>query len=238
MTDYTTQQRPLSIKAWNEDDQPREKMLAKGKAALSDAELIAIMIGSGTVGENAIELAQRILKSVNDDLSELGRRTIKDLMKFKGIGEAKAITIVAALEMGRRRQFSDILQRNCIKCPRDTYDVMLPHLIDLQHEEFWVLLLNQANHILNKVAISKGGVTGTIVDSKIIFKHALDALATGIILVHNHPSGTLKPSQADINLTKKLKKGGQLLDITVHDHLIISNTGYFSFADEDMMHSE
>jgi DNA repair protein RadC len=235
MTDYTPQ-RPLSIKAWAEEEQPREKMMLKGKAALTDAELIAILIGSGSVDENAIELSKRLLLSVNNDLSELGRSSIKDLTKFKGIGEAKAITIIAALELGRRRQFSDILQRNSISCSRDIYDVMLPLLIDLKYEEFWILLLNRANHIVGKVLVSKGGVSGTVVDSKLVFKPALEMLATGIILVHNHPSGNLKPSSADIDLTQKLFKGGKLLDITVHDHVIISNSGYYSFADMDMMH--
>jgi DNA repair protein RadC len=234
MTDYT-EQRPLSIKAWAEDDQPREKMIAKGKAALSDAELIAIMIGSGTVGENAIDLSKRMLQSVNNDLSELGRSSIKDLMKFKGIGEAKAITIVAALELGRRRQFSDMLERNIVSCSRDIYDAMLPLMIDLKHEEFWILLMNQANHIVGKSLISKGGVSGTVVDSKMVFKPALDALASGIILVHNHPSGNLKPSQQDIDLTRKLAQAGRLLDITVHDHVIITNGNYYSFADMGML---
>jgi DNA repair protein RadC len=234
MTDYT-EQRPLSIKAWAEDDQPREKMIAKGKAALSDAELIAIMIGSGTVGENAIDLSKRMLQSVNNDLSELGRSSIKDLMKFKGIGEAKAITIVAALELGRRRQFSDMLERNIVSCSRDIYDAMLPLMIDLKHEEFWILLMNQANHIVGKSLISKGGVSGTVVDSKMVFKPALDVLASGIILVHNHPSGNLKPSQQDIDLTRKLAQAGRLLDITVHDHVIITNGNYYSFADMGMI---
>jgi DNA repair protein RadC len=234
MTDYT-QQRPPSIKAWAEDDQPREKMIAKGKAALSDAELIAIMIGSGTVGENAIDLSKRMLQSVNNDLSELGRSSIKDLMKFKGIGEAKAITIVAALELGRRRQFSDMLERNIVSCSRDIYDAMLPLLIDLKHEEFWILLMNQANHIVGKSLISKGGVSGTVVDSKMVFKPALDALASGIILVHNHPSGNLKPSQQDIVLTRKLADAGRVLDIAIHDHLIITNGNYYSFADMGMI---
>lgn len=234
MTDYT-QQRPPSIKAWAEDDQPREKMIAKGKAALSDAELIAIMIGSGTVGENAIELSKRMLQSVNNDLSELGRSSIKDLIKFKGIGEAKAITVVAALELGRRRQFSDMLERNIVSCSRDIYDAMLPLLVDLKHEEFWILLMNQANHIVGKTLISKGGVSGTVVDSKMVFKPALDALASGIILVHNHPSGNLKPSHQDIELTRKLAQAGRLLDITVHDHVIITNGNFYSFSDMGMI---
>jgi DNA repair protein RadC len=193
------------------------------------------MIGSGSVGENAIDLSKRLLLSVNNDLSELGRSSIKDLMKFKGIGEAKAITIVSALELGRRRQFSDMLERNTITCSRDIYDAMLPLLIDLKHEEFWILLLNRANHIIGKTLISKGGVAGTVVDSKMVFKPALDVLASGIILVHNHPSGNLKPSQADIDLTQKLAQAGRLLDIIIHDHLIITNGNFYSFADMGMI---
>ena len=226
---------PISIKSWAEEDRPREKMLLKGKAALSDSELIAILIGSGSVDENAIELAKRILESVNNNLSELGRRSIKDLVKFKGIGEAKAITIAAALEIGRRRQFSDVMQRDSIMNSRDTYDTMLPQLIDLNYEEFWILMLNRANHIMGRTRISIGGVSGTVVDSKMVFKPAIEALATSIVLVHNHPSGNLKPSQADIELTRKLKEGGKCLDITVMDHVIVAHTGYYSFADEGLL---
>jgi DNA repair protein RadC len=225
---------PLSIKSWAEEDRPREKMLTKGKAALTDAELIAILIGSGSVDENAIELGKRILSSVNDNLSELGKRSIKELMTFKGIGEAKAITIAAAVEIGRRRQFSDMVQRDRITNSRDIYDIMLPHLIDLQYEEFWILMLNQANHITRRERISTGGVTGTVVDSKMVFKAAIEALAPSIILIHNHPSGNLKPSQADIDLTRKLKEAGKVLDIKVLDHVIVAHTGYYSFADEGL----
>ena len=229
---YTTP--PLSIKAWAEEDRPREKMLLKGKAALTDAELIAILIGSGSVGENALELAHRILASVNNNLSELGRRSLKDLMKFKGIGEARAITIAAAVEIGRRRQFSDMMQRDRINHSRDIYDTMLPLMIDLQHEEFWILMLNQAHHIMGKQRISTGGVTGTVVDSKMVFQPAIETLATSIILVHNHPSGNLIPSQADIELTRKLKEGGKFLDVQVLDHVIMAHSGYFSFNDEGL----
>lgn len=225
---------PLSIKAWAEEDRPREKMLLKGKTALTDAELIAILIGSGTVGENAIELAHRILASVNNNLSELGRRSLKDLMKFKGIGEARAITIAAAVEIGRRRQFSDMMQRDIIAHSRDIYDTMLPSMIDLQHEEFWILMLNQAHHIVGRQRISTGGVTGTVVDSKMVFKPAIETLASCIILVHNHPSGNLIPSPADIDLTRKLKEGGKVLDIKVLDHVIVAHTGYYSFRDEGL----
>jgi DNA repair protein RadC len=231
-TDYITKN---TIKSWAESDRPREKMLSHGKSVLTDAELIAILIGSGTVGENAIELAERILQSVNGNLSELGRRTIKDLMTFKGIGEARAITIVAAAELGRRRQFSDVIQRETITCSRDAYDALLPSLIDLPHEEFWLILLNRANQIIGKQRVSTGGVSGTVVDAKMVFKIALAALASSIILVHNHPSGKLEPSQQDIELTQKLKKAGTFLDIAVLDHLIIAHSGFYSFADESRM---
>ena len=224
-----------AITAWAEEDRPREKMLLKGKAALSDAELIAIIIGSGTVNEDAISLAQRILNSVNANLSELGRRSIKDLMKFKGIGEAKAISITAAVELGRRRQFSDVMQKDTVTTSRDVFDMMLPQLIDLPYEEFWILQLNRANHVIGRARISAGGVSGTVVDSKMVFKPAIEVLATSIILVHNHPSGNLKPSQADIELTRKLKEAGKHLDIAVLDHIIVAYSGFYSFADENIM---
>ena len=224
-----------AITAWAEEDRPREKMLLKGKAALSDAELVAIIIGSGTVNEDAIALAQRILDSVNANLSELGRRSIKDLMKFKGIGEAKAISITAAVELGRRRQFSDVMQKDTITSSRDVFDMMLPQLIDLPYEEFWILQLNRANHVIGRARISSGGVSGTVVDSKMVFKPAIEVLATSIILVHNHPSGNLKPSQADIELTRKLKEAGKHLDIAVVDHIIVAYSGFYSFADENIM---
>ena len=225
---------PLSIKSWAEEDRPREKMLLKGKAALTDAELIAILIGSASVGDNAIELSKRILSSVNDNLSELGKRSIKELMKFKGVGEAKAITIAAAVEIGRRRQFSDMTQRDSITTSRDIYDVMLPKMIDLQYEEFWILMLNQASQIMGQTRISMGGVTGTVVDSKMVFKPAVEALSPSIILVHNHPSGNLKPSQLDIDLTRKLREAGKVLDIRVLDHVIVTYSGYYSFKDEGL----
>jgi DNA repair protein RadC len=210
-------------------------MLLKGKSILSDAELLAILIGSGSIEENAIQLSQRILDSVNGDLSELGRRTIKDLMHFKGIGEARAISIVSALELGRRRQFSDIMQRDSIMCARDVYDTLLPQLIDLPYEEFWILMLNRGNHIIGRHRVSIGGVAGTVVDAKMVFKPALEALACSIILVHNHPSGKLQPSKQDIDLTHKLKKAGECLDIRVSDHVIIAQSGYYSFADNGIL---
>jgi DNA repair protein RadC len=225
-----------TIKTWAEENRPREKMLTYGNDALSDADLIALLIGSGTVDVNAVELAEQILLSVNGNLSELGRRSVKDLMKFKGIGEAKAITIAAALEFGRRRQFSDVVRHEEIGCAKDIFNLMLPIMIDLPHEEFWILLLNQAKHVIGKHRISTGGVTGITVDAKMVFRPALEALACSLVLVHNHPSGQLIPSKQDIELTNKLRIAGKALDIRVVDHVIVARSGYFSFSDKEMLH--
>jgi len=225
----------LSIKSWAEDDRPREKLVAKGRAVLSDAELIAIIIGSGSRDESAVELSKRILHSVDNNLNELGKVSIPDLMKFKGIGEAKAISITASLELGRRRKAESSQGKPKIASSKDAFDVIYPALADLPHEEFWLILLNQNNKVIDTVCISRGGVAGTVADAKIILKAALEKLAPSIILSHNHPSGNLKPSKADIDLTKKLKEGAKLLDISVLDHLIIGDTNYFSFADQELM---
>jgi DNA repair protein RadC len=227
--------KPLNIKEWSPEDRPREKLLLKGTSALSDAELIAILLGSGTTTMSAVDLAKKILQGVNYNLHDLARVSVKDLMKVKGIGEAKAITIVAALELGRRRKESDPDEKPRITSSKDAYDILKAHLLDLPHEEFWVLLLNRANRVTKKHQISQGGVAGTIADPKIIFKYALEELASGIIIAHNHPSGNLTASQADIDLTRKLKEGGKLLEIQVLDHLIIAGQKYFSFADEGMI---
>ena len=224
-----------TIKSWAEEDRPREKLMLRGKSALSDAELLGILIGSGNNEDNAVQLSEKILASVDKNLTELGKRSVVDLQKFKGIGEAKAITIVAALELGRRRQFSDSTQRTQIKTARDAYEYILPELIDLNHEEFWIIILNRANNIISKLCISRGGVSGTVVDAKQVFKAAIDKLASSIVLIHNHPSGNLKPSPQDIELTKKLKKAGEVLDVTVIDHLIVTNGGFYSFAEEGTM---
>lgn len=220
------------ILSWAEEDRPREKLLLKGKAALSDAELIGILIGSGTVSMTAVDLAKQILSSVDNNLHQLARLTIKDLEKFKGIGEAKAIAIVSALELGRRRRESDTPKKVKITCSGDVYDLMKPHLLDLPHEEFWIVLLNRANVVIKPVQISAGGVAGTVADPKIIFKAALEHLASSVILVHNHPSGNLTPSKADLDLTKKLKDAGLVLEIPVLDHLIFTDNQYLSFADQ------
>jgi DNA repair protein RadC len=227
--------RSLNILSWAEEDRPREKLLLKGKSALSDAELIGILLGSGTVSMSAVDLAKLILNDVDNNLNSLAKLSVKDLQKFKGIGEAKAITIVSALELGRRRRESEAPKKQRITSSRDAYDIIKPHLMDLAHEEFWILLLNRANIVMKKVQISAGGVAGTVADPKIIFKTALENLCSAIILVHNHPSGNLQPSQADRELTRKMKEAGHLLEIPVLDHLIVTDQSYYSFADEGIL---
>lgn len=225
----------LSIKNWNEDDRPREKLLLKGKESLSDAELIAILLGSGNTDENAVELAKRILSSADNNLNELGKLTVNDLIKFKGIGEAKAVSVITALEIGRRRRLEEAVKREKIKSSQDVFDIMQPVIGDLSHEEFWILYLNNSNKVLYKMNLSKGGLTGTMVDTRLVLKKALEVNATAIILCHNHPSGTLKPSASDISLTKKMKAAGEVMDIKILDHLIITQKNYYSFADEGML---
>ncbi len=228
MSDHNTR----AITAWAEEDRPREKMLLKGKQALSDAELLAILLGSGTVGESAVAVAQGILASVDHNLNALGKCSLKDLQKFRGIGEAKAITIAAALELGRRRQLSDLRDRPRITHSRDAFNTIAPLLTDLHHEEFWLLLLNKANEVFARQRLSTGGMSGTVVDIKMVLKAAIEAGAAAFIAIHNHPSGNLQPSQADIDLTRKLKQSGAIIDLPLLDHLIISERGYYSFADE------
>jgi DNA repair protein RadC len=225
----------FSIKAWNEDDRPREKLLLKGRVALSDAELIAILIGSGNRDESAVGLSQRIMASVENNLSELGKTSVAQLKQFKGIGQAKAITIVAALELGRRRRGQEALERAKISSSESVFELLQPVIGDLPHEEFWAIFLNNGNKVLQTLQLSKGGITGTIVDVRLTLKMALQLGAVGMILAHNHPSGTLKPSQADKQLTKKFKLAGESLDIKVLDHLIITEKAYFSFADEQLL---
>jgi DNA repair protein RadC len=229
------QSEPLTIKQWAQEDRPREKLLIKGKSALSDAELIGILIGSGSRSLSAVDLAKLILSNQNHDLDQLARLGVNDLVKFKGIGEAKAINIVAALELGRRRKELEPQKKPSITGSKDAYSSLQAELLDLDHEQFWLLLLKRNNELIKKVQLSKGGVSGTIVDTKMIFKEAINSLASAIILAHNHPSGNIKPSQADIKLTKKLKAAGELMDISVLDHIIFTNHGYFSFADESMI---
>lgn len=225
----------LNIKSWAEEDRPREKLLLKGRNALSDAELIATLISSGNKNETAVELSKKILSSIDNDLNKLAKLSITDLQQFNGIGEAKAISIVAALELGRRRK--DVLEKkkNAIKSSKNAFNEIKDVLSDLPHEEFWVLYVNRKNEVIKKENISKGGVSGTIADSKIIFKQAINQLASAIILCHNHPSGNLNPSKADIMLTKKMKEIGHLMEIPVLDHLIVGEKSYFSFADEGIL---
>lgn len=224
--------KPLNIKSWSPEDRPREKVLLKGSSALSDAELIAILLGSGTPKLSAVELAKFVMATVGNNLNQLARLSIKELMKVKGIGEAKAVTIMAAMELGRRRREIDHEERMKVAASKDIFDLMKGYFFDLAHEEFWVILLNRGNRVIRKQQISQGGVAGTVADPKIIFKAALEELACGIILAHNHPSGNVTPSQQDIDLTKKLKEAGKLLEIQVLDHLIFAGAKYYSFADE------
>jgi len=223
------------IKLWSENDRPREKLILKGKPSLSDAELIAILIGSGNRDESAVELSKRILKSVGDNLIELSRLSVNDLQKFKGIGEAKAISIVAALELGRRRRGAEAIERKKIQTSSDAFEMLQMKIGDLLYEQFAVVLLNRANEIIQTVIVSDGGVAGTVADPKRIFKIALENNATAIILGHNHPSGNMTPSESDMKLTKKIRDAGALLDINVLDHVIVGIEKYFSFADEGLI---
>ena len=222
----------FSIKQWAEDDKPREKLMGKGKAALSDAELIAILIGSGSRNESAVQLSKRILASVDNNLNALGKLSLKQLMEFKGIGEAKAISIIAALELGRRRRAEETIELKKITSSKDVFELMQPVIGELPHEEFWILYLNNSNKVIYKAQLSKGGITGTVVDIRLVFKMALEQNATSLILTHNHPSGKLLASESDIQITKKLKLAAQQLDIAILDHIIITETGFYSFQDE------
>lgn len=225
----------MKIKTWAKEDRPREKFALKGKSSLTDAELVAILLGSGNREESAVELSKRVLGSVKNNLNELGTLNVQNLMKFKGIGEAKAITIAAALELGRRRKTAEISKRLVIDSSVKAFHVISDNLLDLEHEEFWVILLNRSNHLIDKVNISKGGVSGTVVDPKLVFRAAIEKLASSIILCHNHPSGRLKASKEDLSLTRKLVEAGKHIDISVIDHLIIGNNTYFSFSDEAIL---
>ncbi|MBP7182797.1 MAG: DNA repair protein RadC [Flavobacterium sp.] len=220
------------ITNWSEDDKPREKLMLKGKSVLSDAELIAILIGSGSRNESAVDLSKKILASVDNNLNALGKVSISQLMNFKGIGEAKAISIIAALELGRRRRAEEVVELKKVTSSKVIFEIMQPIIGELPHEEFWIIYLNNSNKVISKSQLSKGGITGTLVDVRIVFKTALEMGATALILCHNHPSGTLIPSDADRQITRKLKLAGDSLEIKVLDHLIVTETSYFSFADE------
>lgn len=222
----------LSIKNWAVEDRPREKLLAKGTFSLSDAELLAILIGSGTRNESAVGLSKKILNEAGNNLNELGKKTVHELIKTKGIGEAKAITIVAALELGRRRKTAEIIKKKKISGSKDVFDYFQPLLGDLSTEQFWVLMLNRSNKIIDKYKVSQGGLTGTVVDTREILREALEKRAVGLILCHNHPSGNLSPSSEDISVTKKLREAAQIMDISLLDHVIVTDAGYYSFCDQ------
>lgn len=219
------------IHQWAEDDRPREKFLLKGKAALSDSELLAILIGSGSRNESAVQLCQRILASSENNLNTLGKMSVSQLMQFKGIGEAKAISIAAALELGRRRRAEEAVELKKITSSKAVFEIMQPIIGELPHEEFWVLYLNNSNKVIYKAQLSKGGITGTVVDIRLLFKMALEQNATAVLLTHNHPSGKLLASEADIQITKKIKEAGKTLEIHVLDHIIVTENGYLSFQD-------
>jgi len=231
----SVEHRSISIKNWKEDDRPREKLLAKGKNSLSDAELIAILIASGNKEESAVDLAKRILAFTTNNLNQLGKLSVNDLTQFRGIGEAKAITIITALELGRRRRLEKALEIPKITSSKAVFEIMQPIIGELNHEEFWVLYLNNSNKIIHKNQLSTGGITGTLVDIRILFKKALELSSVAIILCHNHPSGSLKPSNSDIDLTRKIQEAGKNLDIKILDHLLITEKAYFSFADSNLI---
>lgn len=225
----------LSLKQWSEDDRPREKLKMMGKSAVSDAELLAVLLGSGTINETVVDLAKRILSSVGNELLRLGKLEVRDLKRFRGIGEVKALTIIAALELGRRRKETESIQKPVIRSSNDVFGYMEGLMSDIQHEEFWVIYLNRSNRIIRREKISQGGIAGTVVDARLIFRGAVDALASGIILCHNHPSGNTQPSSADIQLTRKLVEAGKIMEVPILDHIIIADRFYHSFADEGML---
>lgn len=231
--DYSTEIK--GIKSWAEDDRPREKLLLKGRAALSDAELLAILLGSGSRNETAVDLAKRVLASVNHNLGQLGRLSVKDLTQFKGIGEAKAISVITALELGKRRRQSEAMVQKEVIGAAGAFEILQPIIGDLPHEEFWAVFLSASNKVIATQCISKGGLTGTLADVRMIFKEAIMLNSPGVVLAHNHPSGAAKPSHTDKSLTKRLKEAGDLMDIKLLDHLIITEHQYFSFADEGML---
>lgn len=224
-----------SIKNWASDDRPREKLLIKGIETLSDAELVAILIGSGNRKESAVELSKRILSDSQNNLNELAKLSVSELQKYTGIGEAKAISIIAALEIGKRRRVSEVIERKQIKTSKDVFHIFGQKLGDLPYEEFWLIILNRANKIMEIKKISSGGVSGTVIDIKIILKAAIEKTASGIIVCHNYPSGNIKPSNSDISITKKLKAACETIEIPLFDHIIVSYSDYYSFADEGIL---
>lgn len=225
----------MSIKLLAEDDRPREKFLHKGRSSLSDAELLAIIMGSGNREESAVELARKILSSVNQSWYQLSRLSIQDLMKFKGVGEAKAISIATALEIGRRKNSQELPELKSISSPNEAFQIFRMYLSDLNTEEIWAIFVNNKNKILHTTRVSSGGIDSSSLDVRVLFKLGLEHYATGIFIAHNHPAGGLKPSQSDINITHKIKKAGEILDIKLLDHLILNQNSYFSFANEGLL---
>lgn len=225
----------ISVKNWAEEDRPREKLMMKGASALSDSELLAILIGSGTRDKSAVQVCQDILGKADNDLNKLARFGVNDLTKTKGIGPAKGITIVAALELGRRRKDAEVKEIKKITSSRDAYNVFYPYLSDLNHEETWALLMNRSNQVVTKMLVSKGGISSTIVDVRLILREALNVYASSIILGHNHPTNNCMPSEQDLRITKKLKEAAKLMDISLLDHIIVCGDRYYSFADENVI---
>jgi len=225
----------LKITDWAVEDRPREKLYQKGTSSLSDAELLAILIGSGTRARSAVDLGRELLSMVSNNLNSLGKLSISDLTRIHGIGNARAITIAAALELGRRRKLAEIPEFPQIKCSKDVFDLMSPFLSDLPHEEFWILFLNRSNKVINRMKLSQGGISGTVTDVRMVMKKAIEYLASGIIVCHNHPSGNLSPSESDSRITQKIKEAGNIMDIQLLDHLIITDKDYYSFADNGLM---
>ncbi len=225
----------LKITDWAAEDRPREKLLAKGASGLTDAELLAILINSGTKDKSAVDLGRELLGSVNNSLNSLGKLTVSDLRKIHGIGVARAVTIIASLELGRRRKLAEVPDTVQIKCSHDVADIFEPLLSDLAHEEFWILFLNRSNKVINRMKLSQGGISGTVTDVRIVMKKAIEYLASGIIVCHNHPSGNLNPSESDSKITQKIKEAGILMDIQLLDHLIVSGKEYYSFADNGLL---
>jgi DNA repair protein RadC len=225
----------LKITDWALEDRPREKLYQKGTSSLSDAELLAILIGSGTKKRSAVDLGRELLLMVNNNLNSLGKLSISDLTKIHGIGNARAVTIAAALELGRRRKLAEMPDVPQIKCSKDVFDLLSPMLSDLAHEEFWILFLNRSNKVINRMKLSQGGISGTVTDVRLVMKKAIENLASGIIVCHNHPSGNLNPSESDTRITQKIKEAGNIMDIQLLDHLIISEKEYYSFADNGLL---
>ena len=225
----------IKITDWAVEDRPREKLIQKGTNSLSDAELLAILISSGTKDKSAVDLGRELLMLANNNLNSLGKLTISDLTKLRGIGMARAVTIAAALELGRRRKLAEVPELPQIKCSKDVFDLFSPTLSDLPHEEFWILFLNRSNKVINRMKLSQGGISGTVTDVRMVMKKAIEYLASGIIVCHNHPSGNLNPSESDTRITQKIKEAGNIMDIQLLDHLIISEKDYYSFADNGLL---